>query len=122
MSLGAPYLEYKFNAGIVNRTKHMVFKTFTVQTVTITFNTFGSPEADVTIYKGPDNNGVYELSSLSRVTATSSYISISDILLSDGGTYLITAANAYGESINNLTFDLIVTGNASLTCLMGTTS
>ena len=116
--LGAPYLEYKFSPGAVNRTEHMVFETFTAQTLTIAFNTFASPEASVTIYKVQSNNDIYELNTNSRVTTTTSYVTISDTLLSDKGRYLITAANSFGQSINNLTFDVIVIGKASSASLL----
>ena len=86
-----------------------MFQTTTAQTVTIPFNTFGYPQANVTMYK-MQTNGTSKLNSNARVVITDSYIIFNDILLSDEATYVITAVNTYGESINNLTFDLIVMG------------
>lgn len=62
-------------------------------------------------------DGTYELYTNSRTTTTDAYITFIDILPSDEAMYLISGANSYGQSINNLTFYLEVTGKTQCACI-----
>ena len=115
LSSGTPYLEYKIGLDAQHIPSHMTFQANSTHTVNISFYTFTAIEAIVTLYRMQTNN-IYDLDRNSRITITDSYITISDIVPSDGAEYLITAANAYGQSVNNLTFDLTVNGKTQLIC------
>ena len=113
---GAPYLEYKIDLTITSKPSHRTFQAVTTETVTISFYTFTAIEVTVTLYRMKNNN-TYELTRNSRITTTNSYITISNVVPSDEAQYLITAASAYGQSVNNLTFNLTVEGKSCLICM-----
>ena len=87
----------------------MTYTENTATTLNVTFNTFASPTATVTLYK-QQADGTYQPHTNDRTTITNFFITISNLLSLDEGLYLITAANTFGSSINNLTFDLTVNG------------
>ena len=109
LSSGVPYLEYWVSLGVNEPPMHMNFEKDTAETLNISFNTFASPKPTVTLYRR-QADGTYQPHTDDRITTTNSYVSFSNLLPIDQASYLITAVNSYGPSMNNLTFDLTVTG------------
>ena len=99
--------------GVSDPPTHMNFERDTARTLNITFNAFASPKPTVTLYR-QQADGTYQPHTDDRITTTDSYVTFRNILPIDQASYLITAVNSYGPSMNNLTFDLTVTGKLLL--------
>ena len=86
------------------------------RSLNISFNTFASPRATVTLYRQQEDS-TYQPHTDDRITATDSYIAFTYLLPLDSASYLITATNNFGQSINNLTFDVFVIVPGKLVCV-----